>query len=126
MPKKLEIYKCEKCGNIVEVINGTKIPLVCCGQNMKLMEEQTKDASVEKHVPYIEEIENGYKVMVGKETKHPMTEEHYIEWIELIKDNEVLRKELKPNDKPEAIFVTDKSENVYAREYCNIHGHWKS
>lgn len=126
MAKKLGIYKCELCGNIVEnVVNGGG-DLACCGQNMTYMEEKTADKSVEKHVPFLEETENGYKVRVGENAAHPMTEEHSILWIELIVDELVLRKYLNPGDAPEAEFCTPKGKNIIAREYCNLHGHWKN
>lgn len=126
MAKKLGIYKCEVCGNIVEDVIAGGGTLACCGQDMTYMEEKTADHSTEKHVPFIEETENGYKVRVGENAAHPMTEEHYIQWIELIVDDLILRKELKPGDAPEANFLAPKSKNVIAREYCNLHGHWKS
>ena len=125
MTKVKQIYKCEVCGNIVEVLHDGVGELVCCGQPMKLKEEQTKDASTEKHVPYIEKTSDGILVKVGQNQDHPMLDEHYIEWIELIADGESYRKYLKPGDKPQALFcITAKS--VSAREYCNIHGLWKS
>ncbi|MHA1270831.1 MAG: desulfoferrodoxin [Candidatus Helarchaeota archaeon] len=125
MTKLKEIYKCEICGNIVEVIHTGKGQLVCCGQPMKLLEEKTKDSSIEKHVPYIEKTEKGYKVKVGQNQDHPMVSEHYIEWIQLIADDKSYRKYLNPGDKPEAEFEV-KADNVYARELCNVHGLWKS
>lgn len=124
MAKKLEIYKCEHCGNIVEVIHAGGGELVCCGEAMKLVTENTVDASKEKHVPVIEKIEGGIKVTVGS-VLHPMEEKHYIEWIELIADNKTYRKFLQPGDAPEAIFMIDATQ-VGAREYCNIHGLWKA
>ena len=126
LAKLLGIYKCEICGNIVEVFVEGVSPLMCCGQKMTYMEEQTADFATEKHVPYVEKIENGYRVKVGQNTAHPMTEEHYIQWIELIVGNQILRQTLKPGDKPEAEFLAPEAENVIAREYCNIHGHWKN
>lgn len=87
--------------------------------------ENTTDGATEKHVPVVEKIDGGYRVTVG-EVEHPMTDAHYIQWIELItSDNEVLRKYLTPTDKPVAEFKTDAKE-VYAREYCNLHGLWRS
>jgi superoxide reductase len=124
MTKIKQIYKCEICGNIIEVLHEGVGELVCCGQPMKLMVAQTKDAAVEKHVPYIENTSEGILVKVGQNQDHPMADEHYIEWIELIADGESYRKFLKPGDKPQALFcITAKS--VQAREYCNIHGLWK-
>ena len=123
MPKKLEVYKCDMCGNIVEVLHGGAGRLVCCGQEMKKFEEQTADASTEKHVPVVEKIEGGYKVTVGS-TLHPMVDEHWIEWIQLIAGDATYRTFLNPGDAPEAVFKTD-AEAVGAREYCNVHGLWK-
>ncbi len=124
MTKKNELYKCEICGNIVEILHTGATSLVCCGQEMKLLIENTTDAATEKHVPVIEETENGYKVVVG-EVEHPMVDSHYIEWIELITENEVHTKFLKPGEKPEAVFLTNAAK-VTAREYCNLHGNWKN
>jgi superoxide reductase len=117
------IYKCEVCGNIVEVLHEGGGDLVCCGENMKLYEEKTADASTEKHVPVIEKTSNGYKVTVGS-TLHPMKEEHYIEWIELEADGVSYRQFLKPGDDPVAEFCIE-AKKVTAREYCNVHGLWR-
>ncbi|MBZ4683384.1 MAG: superoxide reductase [Fusobacteriaceae bacterium] len=125
MAKLLGIYKCNICGNIVEVVKAGAGDLVCCGQEMELLEEKTADSTTEKHVPFIEEVEDGYVVRVGENTPHPMTEEHYITLIELVVDGKVYRQNLTPNDKPEAKFVVEKANDVYAREYCNLHGLWK-
>ena len=124
MAKKMEIYKCEICGNIVEVLHGGKGELVCCNQPMKLYEENTVDAAKEKHVPVIEKTDSGFKVTVGS-VPHPMEEEHYIEWIEAIADGKAYRQFLKPGDVPEAVFEID-AEQITAREYCNKHGLWKA
>jgi superoxide reductase len=124
MTKLSQIYKCEKCGNIVEILHAGAVDLVCCGDPMVLMEEKTADKTTEKHVPMIEKTADGYKITVGS-TLHPMEEKHYIEWIELLADGISYKKFLKPGDKPEAEFKTD-AVNITAREYCNIHGHWKS
>jgi superoxide reductase len=123
MAKKLEIYKCEVCGNIVEVLHGGAGQLVCCGQPMKLLIENTTDAAKEKHVPVIEKTAQGYLVKVGS-VPHPMEEKHYIEWVELIADERAYRQFLYPGDKPEAFFSVE-GKTVYAREYCNIHSLWK-
>jgi len=123
MTKKLQIYKCEICGNIVEVLHEGEGELVCCGQPMKLYKENTTDAALEKHVPVIEKTENGFKIKIGS-IAHPMIEEHYIEWIEVIVDGTAYRQFLKPGDAPEAEFCI-KADNIIAREYCNIHGLWK-
>jgi superoxide reductase len=123
MTKRTQIYKCEICGNIVEVLHEGAGELVCCGKPMKLIVENTTDAAREKHVPVIEKTADGYKVSVGS-VLHPMIDVHYIEWIELDADGQVFRKYLKPGDTPVAIFNVS-AENVTAREYCNIHGLWK-
>ena len=124
MAEKLEIYKCEVCGNIVEVLHGGKGELVCCGQPMKLFKENTVDAAKEKHVPVVEKTAEGFTVKVGS-VPHPMEEKHYIEWIEIIADGEVYRYFLKPGATPEATFKIDAAQ-VAAREYCNVHGLWKA
>jgi superoxide reductase len=124
MTKQAQIYKCEKCGNIVEILHPGAVDLVCCGQPMNLLEEKTADKTTEKHVPMIEKTSDGYKITVGS-TLHPMEEKHYIEWIELQADGISYKRFLKPGDKPEAEFKTD-AASVTAREYCNIHGLWKS
>lgn len=123
MTQKMQVYKCEVCGNIVEVVHGAGGTLVCCGQPMKLMVESTADAAKEKHVPLIEKMEDGYKVTVGS-TLHPMIETHYIEWIELLANGVIYRRYLKPGDAPIAQFCI-KADKVTAREFCNIHGLWK-
>jgi len=124
MTEKLEVYKCEICGNIVEVLYAGKGQLVCCGQPMTLLKENTVDASKEKHVPVIEKTDDKIKVKVGS-VPHPMEEKHYIEWIEIIVDGSVYRKFLKPGSIPEAVFHIT-GENITAREYCNLHGLWKN
>ncbi|MGV8145888.1 MAG: desulfoferrodoxin [Alkaliphilus sp.] len=122
MTKRLEIFKCDMCGNIVEMFHEGVGALVCCSSDMKHMEEKNADSTTEKHVPVIEKIEGGYKVIVGS-TLHPMQENHYIEWVELIAGDVVMTAFLEAGDKPEATFMTD-CKNVYAREYCNVHGLW--
>ena len=124
MAKRLEVYKCGVCGNIVEVLHGGKGNLVCCGQPMNLLVENTVDAAKEKHVPVIEKVEGGVKVKVG-DVAHPMEEKHWIEWIEIIADGKVYRQFLNPGEAPEAIFNVE-AEQIAAREYCNIHGLWKA
>ena len=125
MTEKLQIYKCEVCGNIVEVLHTGVGQLVCCNQNMVLQEEKTADFKMEKHVPVVEGVESGTHVVVGS-TPHPMEEEHHIEWVEVItSDNVAVRKFLKPGEKPEADFC-EASDGATVREYCNVHGLWKS
>lgn len=124
MAKVNDVFKCELCGNIVEMLHVGGGELVCCGKPMQKLEEKSTDASTEKHVPIIEDIDGGTRVYVGS-TEHPMTDEHYIQWIELINGGYVNRKYLKPGDKPEALFYVKKSDSLVAREYCNVHGLWK-
>ena len=124
MAEKLQIYKCQKCGNIVEVLHGGAGILVCCGQDMTLYTANTVDAAKEKHVPVIEKTASGLKVKVGS-VAHPMENKHYIEWIELIADGRAYRKFLNPGDAPEAEF-TIQADNITAREYCNVHGLWQA
>lgn len=123
MAKRTDVFKCEICGNIVEMYFSGGAPLVCCGQEMTLLEEKTADMTTEKHVPMIEKVVGGFKVTVGS-TLHPMVENHYIQWIELITDeDEVLTAYLKPGQEPSAVFKTS-SKTVKVREYCNLHGLW--
>lgn len=125
MSKKNEVYKCEVCGSMVEVINGGGGTLVCCNKPMTLLAENSVDAATEKHVPIVEKIEGGVTVKVGSVT-HPMEEKHYIEWIEVITtDGTVLRQELKAGEAPEATFKFT-GEIKAVREYCNLHGLWKA
>ena len=124
MAEQLQVYKCDVCGNIVEVMHSGKGELTCCGQPMKLFTENTVDAAKEKHVPVLEKTADGFKVKVGS-VAHPMEEKHWIEWVELIVDGKVYRQFLKPGQPPEATFCI-KADKVTAREYCNLHGLWKA
>jgi superoxide reductase len=124
MAERLEVYKCNVCGNIIEVLHGGAGELVCCGQAMNLLAENTVDAAKEKHVPVVEKTADGVKVSVGS-VAHPMEEKHYIEWIEIIAGGKSYRQFLNPGEAPEATFKVD-AEDVAAREYCNLHGHWKA
>jgi superoxide reductase len=124
MPKHLEVYKCMICGNIVEVLQGGKGDLVCCGESMKYMAEGSTDGAQEKHVPVIEKVDGGYKVTVGS-VAHPMEEKHWVQWIEILADGRSYTKFLNPGDAPEAFFAIE-ADKVVAREYCNLHGHWKA
>lgn len=123
MTERLQIYKCEVCGNIVEVLHGGQGELVCCGQPMKLYKENTVDAAREKHVPVVEKSAAGFQVNVGS-VPHPMEEKHYIEWIEIETDGRVERRFLKPGEPSEARFEVD-ADQASARAYCNLHGLWK-
>jgi superoxide reductase len=124
MAARGEVYKCAVCGNIVEMLVAGGGELVCCGQPMNLLVENTVDAAKEKHVPVIEKTATGYKVKVGSVT-HPMEEKHYIQWIELIADGKSLIQFLAPGQAPEAEFCV-KADKVSAREHCNLHGLWKA
>ncbi len=124
MISRKQVYKCNVCGNIIEVLHAGGGELVCCGQPMELLQEKTADATVEKHVPVIETTGSGIKVKVGG-VPHPMEEKHYIEWVEILADGNVYRIFLKPGDKPEADFNIGNGV-VTAREYCSVHGLWKS
>jgi len=126
MTKLREIYYCEKCGNVVEILNEGVPALVCCGVPMVKLEAKTEDASTEKHVPYLEETENGILVKVGQNQEHPMLEKHYIKFIEVQTKDKVFKAELKPGDKPQAEFPVKKVEVIEVREWCNLHGLWKS
>ena len=124
MAQQHEVYKCDQCGNIIDVLHGGGGELVCCGEPMKLMTENTVDAAKEKHVPVVEKTANGCKVTVGS-TLHPMEAKHYIEWIEIIADGKSYKQFLQPGQKPVAEFCIH-AEQVTAREYCNLHGLWKA
>ena len=124
MTELRQVYKCNVCGNIVEVLHAGVGQLVCCGQPMELQKEKTEDEGQEKHVPVVEKTETGIKVKVGS-VPHPMEEKHHIEWVEIIADGKVYKQFLKPGDKPEAEFKIE-AEKIEAREYCNVHGLWKS
>ena len=122
MAERFGVYKCNICGNVVEVLHAGGGELVCCGQKMVLMKANTVDAATEKHVPVIEKTKDGVKVKVGS-APHPMEKEHYIEWISVEADGQVCRKFLKPGEKPEAEFCVKADK---AKEYCNLHGLWAS
>nr|MBN2276182.1 desulfoferrodoxin [candidate division Zixibacteria bacterium] len=124
MTEKMQVYKCEVCGNMVEVVHASGGTLACCGQNMTLLKPGTVDAALEKHVPVIEKVNGGFKVKVGQ-VAHPMEEKHFIEWIEVIADGRVYRRWLKPGEVPEAMFEIE-ADKIVAREYCNLHGLWKA
>ncbi len=124
MTERFQIYKCEKCGSVVEVLHGAGGTLVCCGESMGLMEEKTADPSTEKHVPVIEKTDTGVKVKVGS-VPHPMQENHYIEFIEVLVDGGIKRTFLEPGKQAEAEFCVGDEDFQKAREFCNLHGLWK-
>lgn len=124
MTERLQVYRCQLCGNIVHVVHAGAGQLVCCGQPMTYLDEQTADSATEKHVPVIEAVDGGTKVTVGS-VPHPMEENHFIQWIELIADGKVYRHYLEPGAPPETVFPVE-GGSLTAREYCNLHGHWKA
>jgi len=124
MTAQFQIYKCEACGNIVEVLHTGAGALVCCGEEMKLLEEQTADQSTEKHVPVVEATADGVNVKVGS-VPHPMQDKHYIEFIEVLVEGGIQRMFLQPDTMPEAAFKVSADEVKKAREFCNVHGLWK-
>ena len=126
MTKLNEIYKCNICGNITEVINASTGQLVCCGQPMELLKEKTiKEEGKEKHVPVVEIKTDLVLVKVGS-VPHPMEEKHYIQIIEIIADGISYKKFLTLKDKPQAEFCIKNTKKISARIYCNIHGLWKN
>ncbi|KGK90028.1 DNA topoisomerase II [Desulfosporosinus sp. HMP52] len=120
-----ELYVCSICGNVVEVVNTGASALVCCNKPMNILQAGTTDASLEKHVPVIEAVSGGIKVKVGS-AAHPMEEKHFIRFIEVLTKEQVLRAELEPGQAPEATFLVAENEVIEVREYCNIHGLWKT
>jgi superoxide reductase len=124
MTERFQIYKCEKCGNIVEILHPGAGALICCDQPMVLMVDHAVDAAKEKHIPVIETIDNGYRVKIGS-IPHPMLGEHYIEWVQIIDGDKSYRQFLNPGQQPEAIFGPIEKAKIVARELCNIHGLWK-
>ena len=120
-----QIYRCQSCGQIVEIVNAGAGALSCCGSSMQHLVENTTEAAKEKHVPVVAKVDGGYKVSVGS-VPHPMEEKHWIQWVELEVDGVIQRKALKPGETPEAIFTSPEGKAVVAREYCNLHGLWKA
>ena len=120
----LALLRCDVCGNIVQPLHQTKVPVMCCGKKMEPMTDNTQEAAVEKHIPVVNKIEGGYHVIVG-DVEHPMMDEHFIQWIQLYTEDSVITKMLKPGEKPEAEFLCEADE-VTAKAYCNLHGNWKN
>ncbi len=125
MIEQRQIYHCAICGNVVEVLYAKADALVCCGEPMNLLKENSVDAAKEKHVPEIEDLGDSIKVKVGS-IPHPMEEKHYIVMIEVMTEKQVLRHELSPGEAPVAVFPVKAKDILYAREYCNLHGLWKN
>ncbi len=124
MTEPLQVYRCNNCGNIVQVLHAGAGRLTCCNQPMERLEENTTDAATEKHVPVVSAANGGVKVTVGS-VAHPMAEDHYIEWIEVVDGGKSSIQRLKPGQPPEAVFA-GASAGASARAYCNLHGFWKS
>ena len=124
MTRRSQVYKCMVCGNIVEVLHAAAGELVCCNQPMALLEENTTDAATEKYVPEVASVDGATRVTVGS-VAHPMEQEHYIEWIELLVGDRLFRTYLNPGDSPTEVFNVA-AEGVVAREYCNLHGLWRT
>jgi len=120
----MEVYKCDICGNMTEGLHEGVGTMICCGQEMTVLTENTTEAAKGKHIPVVEKTADGYKVKVGS-VAHPMDEKHYIEWIELSAGGRVYRQYLKPGDAPEASFAIS-ADQVKARAYCNLHGLWSN
>ena len=122
---EVKFFKCMHCGNIAGLIHNSGVPMVCCGDKMTELIPNTTDAAQEKHVPVVKVDGSSVTVTVGS-TLHPMEEKHWIEWIELVADGVSYTRFLKPGDAPEAEFCIADAKNVYAREFCNLHGHWRA
>ncbi len=122
MTEILQVYKCMVCGNVVEVLHAGRGQLVCCGQPMRLMEIKKEEEGKEKHLPVVD-VSDTVNVKVGS-VPHPMEENHYIEWIEVVTGDKVCRKQLKPGDVAEASFKVEGVKSV--RAFCNVHGLWET
>ena len=117
----MKFYICKHCGKVITVLNEVKVPTICCGEPMEELVGNTTDAALEKHVPVVEQKDNKVLVRVG-EVEHPMTEEHYVQWIYVQSEHGGQRKSLNPGDKPEAVFVFKNDKPIKIFEYCNLHG----
>jgi len=124
MTQLREVYRCDICGNVIEMVNEGAGELVCCGQPMEKLEAKKEDEGKEKHVPVLEGLAVGVKVKVGS-VPHPMEEKHYIKFIEVLTKDKVHRAELKPGDKPEADFCAVKDSVIGVREFCTVHMLWE-
>ncbi len=126
MSEQFSIFKCDVCGNIVELLFAAGGEMSCCGRPMKLLTAGTSDGATEKHVPVLEATAEGCKVKVGS-VPHPMQDTHWIEWIEVAAaDGRRYKKFLNPGEAPEAVFPIPAADAVCVREYCNLHGLWKN
>lgn len=122
---KTKFYKCNRCGNIVNKIKDTGVPIICCGQPMELLEANTTEASTEKHLPEVKLEGSTLKVNVGS-VQHPMASEHYIEWVYVETETGGYRKDLKPGSEPTVTFELGDEKPVAVYSYCNLHGLWKT
>ena len=123
--KESKFFICEHCGNLVEVINDARVPMICCGQKMTKLEAGVVEASHEKHIPVVKVDGNTVVVEIGS-VAHPMTAEHSIEWVYLQTEAGGQRKDLKPNDAPAVSFALQGEKPVAVYAYCNLHGLWKT
>lgn len=125
--KRSDVLACSVCKMTVELLNaGSGVPPVCCDQPMQILPEQTAEFKFEKHVPFPQELSGGrILVKVGRDAAHPMTAEHYIQWIEICDGKNTLRHDFAPEDAPEAEFAIPWKKGLIIREFCNLHGLWK-
>ncbi|NMB30485.1 MAG: desulfoferrodoxin [Clostridiales bacterium] len=122
MKENVKFLRCAKCGNMATYIKDGGVPIVCCGEPMKILKANTEDAAVEKHVPYCEVKDGKLEVQIGEDI-HPMLDEHWIEWIAVVSEAGIEITKLKPGMEPKATFCNYENVDVY--EYCNLHGLWK-
>ncbi|MDO5601667.1 MAG: desulfoferrodoxin family protein [Oscillospiraceae bacterium] len=122
----MKFYLCSHCGNLITHMNDSGVPVVCCGEPMKLLCPNTADAAGEKHLPVI--AKDGLNIVVTVGTaEHPMLPEHFIQWILLETRRGCLLKRLNPGEAPKAEFILcEDDEAVAAYAYCNLHGLWKT
>ena len=122
----MKFFKCETCGNVIEFLNASGVPVMCCGKKMEELVPGTSDGAAEKHVPVIKQEGNKVTVLIG-EVEHPMVEAHYIQWIVLETGKGAKRAYLNPGEAPKAEFILAEGDEVVAAyEYCNLHGLWKA
>lgn len=123
MTQERKFFRCEICGNITGLIKAGGGEMSCCGKPMTLLKPNSALAATDKHIPVVSVEDGKVTVRVGS-TDHPMTKEHYIEWIYLCSEGKGQRYELKPNDAPEAVFYIGNEEITAVYAYCNLHGLW--
>ncbi|OQB12661.1 MAG: Desulfoferrodoxin [Firmicutes bacterium ADurb.Bin193] len=125
MRREQKFFICKHCGNLIGLILNKGVPLVCCGEQMKELKPNTTDASTEKHVPVITAKGDNITVDIGS-APHPMTSEHFIEWIYIETEKGGQRKSLAPGEAPRAEFVLKDDKLIAAFAYCNLHSLWKA